>query len=171
MLVTAEDWSPYGAAARVTSPSSLFICSNTFDTAPSGPFSFFCDSISKVTVPLETEDHKPERSSEKLRVEESGGEVRMADNYHGLRVFAKGLPVPGYAMTRAIGDVAAMRIGIIADPDVTSIDIPKGKELVIFLASDGVVEFLEKSHITNVLCRSGKQGVSDAVGTSAHYTL
>eukprot|EP00923_Selenidium_pygospionis_P003249 GHVN01005173.1.p1 GENE.GHVN01005173.1~~GHVN01005173.1.p1 ORF type:complete len:431 (-),score=44.45 GHVN01005173.1:1042-2214(-) len=136
----------------------------SFTSAPMGPLSIFCGSMGRVKVVAETEDHKPDRTSEKTRVENSGGEIRMADNYHGYRVFAKGLPVPGYAMTRALGDVAARTIGIIGEPEITTVDIPPDKDAVLLLASDGVFEFMDQNQLTRILFKAGKAGVSKAAG-------
>eukprot|EP01068_Selenidium_serpulae_P003071 Selendium_serpulae@DN2865_c0_g1_i1.p1 len=130
----------------------------------SGPFSLFCKQAPlKTSVIAETVDHKPEILREKKRIESSGGEVRSIDNYHGLRVFAKGLPVPGCAMTRAIGDVAAGPIGLIPDPELTTINLPKSEMAALILASDGLFEFLEPEAVAEIVCNAGPARVNEAV--------
>ena len=64
-----------------------------------------------------SKDHKPNLPEEKLRIEASGG---MVDSYHGPsgqqlgphRVWVKGMPYPGLAMSRSIGDQVAASVGV-----------------------------------------------------------
>ena len=56
------------------------------------------------------------------------------------------MTAPGLAMSRSIGDQFAHTLGVIATPDTKYIDlIPEDK--FIFLASDGVFEFLDNKRI------------------------
>ena len=56
-----------------------------------------------------SKDHKPNLPEEKVRIEASGG---MVDSYHSAtgqqlgphRVWVKGQPYPGLAMSRSLGD-------------------------------------------------------------------
>jgi serine/threonine protein phosphatase PrpC len=95
-------------------------------------------------VVFATQDHQVDEEAE-LRIVAHGGEVRPwappADNV--LRVFAPGMKWPGLSMARALGDTEAKKLGVIAEPDVSSaIVLEAGTSIV--LASDGVWETLPR---------------------------
>ena len=68
-----------------------------------------------------TRDHKPTIPEEAERIQAKGGEIARYKNKDGrevgpLRVWAKGLGVPGLAMTRSFGDTVAASVGTISEP-------------------------------------------------------
>ena len=110
-------------------------------------------------VPLSW-DHTPFRKDEYDRVRRAGARVLTLDQVEGLkdasapcwrtedddaadppRLWLPDALYPGTAFTRSLGDAAAERIGVIADPEVRRRDIGKHDSFVI-LATDGVWEFV-----------------------------
>lgn len=70
-----------------------------------------------------TTQHTPDLPKEKVRIYRSKGEVRVANGASVLkgeqpmlRVYHKGLEVPGLAVTRSLGDLNAHTIGVIEKP-------------------------------------------------------
>jgi RNA polymerase II C-terminal domain phosphatase-like 3/4 len=132
-----------------------------------------------VAIPL-TEDHRPERKSERERILSAGGRVgRAATDAKGfpigpLRVFRKDTWVPGLAITRAIGDHIAADAGVIPTPEVRHVPLDwrhhhqsdesspadgystttttgtTGGRHVLVLASDGVWEWLSSSEVVKI---------------------
>jgi len=132
-----------------------------------------------VAIPL-TEDHRPERKSERERILSAGGRVgRAATDAKGfpigpLRVFRKDTWVPGLAITRAIGDHIAADAGVIPTPEVRHVPLDwrhhhqsdesspadgdsttttsgtTGGRHVLVLASDGVWEWLSSSQVVKI---------------------
>ncbi|GAX72945.1 hypothetical protein CEUSTIGMA_g400.t1 [Chlamydomonas eustigma] len=75
-----------------------------------------------------SEDHKPERQDEEVRIVKAGG--RILHN-NGARVMGV------LSMTRAIGDIWLRRFGVIPEPDVISLQRSHQDNFVI-IASDGL---------------------------------
>lgn len=90
-------------------------------------------------VLFRTQDHIIDEEVEK-HVKACGGEVRELNycNIQARRIFCKGSPYPGLAMSRALGDQEGHAIGVRSDPDVLEVPLPPGATLVV--ASDGVWE-------------------------------
>jgi len=112
-------------------------------------------------------DHKADRASEKARIVASGGGVRDAIYIEGqlyapARLFEdinKPRLGPGLAISRSIGDLNAMRAGLIATPDVQHRELADGDSFLI-LASDGVWEFIEPQAAVDIVepyFRKGKR--------------
>jgi serine/threonine protein phosphatase PrpC len=110
-------------------------------------------------VPLSW-DHTPFRKDEYDRVRRAGARVLTLDQVEGLkdasapcwrtedddaadppRLWLPDALYPGTAFTRSLGDAAAERIGVIADPEVRRRVISPHDRFVI-LATDGVWEFV-----------------------------
>ena len=101
-----------------------------------------------VQVTLST-DHKVDCASERARIVASGGCVRDAiyedgELYAPARLYedlANPRLGPGLAISRSMGDLNAMRAGLIATPEVQRRKLTNGDSFLI-LASDGVWEFI-----------------------------
>ena len=99
-------------------------------------------------------DAKPENPGEKERIIESGGEVeKMVDeNDVGVgpfRVWVKGKPYPGIAMSRSIGDMDAKTVGVIPNPQFIEYKInPNTKYMII--CSDGIWEYLSNEEVMKI---------------------
>uniref|UniRef100_A0A7S0ZVC6 PPM-type phosphatase domain-containing protein n=1 Tax=Noctiluca scintillans TaxID=2966 RepID=A0A7S0ZVC6_NOCSC len=85
-------------------------------------------------VVFTTKDHKfgPE---EERHIAKSGGQVRFFSG--SKRIFSRGSDFPGLAMSRALGDRQATRVGLSSEPDVSPI-LHLGRGGMIVLASDGL---------------------------------
>mmetsp|Transcript_11465 Transcript_11465/g.28513 ORF Transcript_11465/g.28513 Transcript_11465/m.28513 type:complete len:270 (-) Transcript_11465:113-922(-) len=86
-------------------------------------------------------DHKPNRPDEKLRVEKAGGEVRQAgfmDSFAGpMRVFKPGEQFPGLAISRSFGDAGGKSVGVTAVPEMSVLHLTREVRCII-ICSDGV---------------------------------
>lgn len=97
-----------------------------------------------------TTDHKVDLPGERARIEAFGGQVRPAVYEDGelvapARMFEdlhdkkKG---PGLAVSRGIGDLNAMKVGLIPTPEVQKHKVDPAKDRFLIVASDGVWEFI-----------------------------
>jgi len=97
-------------------------------------------------VVFATQDHKLDMEAER-RVMAHGGVVRAVSvrGGHGSvrRVFAKNRNYPGLAMARALGDLEANRLGVLAEPEViTGLSFTSQDSLLV--ASDGLWDMLPR---------------------------
>lgn len=65
-------------------------------------------------------DHKPNLPKEKKRILNSGGDVKLLEGDIPHRVFVRGRPFPGLAMSRSLGDFIAQMVGVSCEPEVFS---------------------------------------------------
>lgn len=89
-----------------------------------------------------TVDHKPELPEECARITEMGGVVKRMIHDIPYRVFVKDRPVPGLAMSRALGDTLGHSVGVSCEPDVSEFDLVEGEDEFAVMCSDGVWEFI-----------------------------
>merc|ERR1712232_592069 len=97
-------------------------------------------------------DHKPEVEQERMRIEQSGGEV-IHDGYCA-RVYARGGKSPGLNMSRALGDLTVQdRAGISCEPTVNEfvLDDEEDNEALLFLCSDGIWEFVGAEELASLV--------------------
>jgi len=123
-------------------------------------------------VPLSW-DHTPFRKDEYDRVKRAGARVLTLDQVEGLkdasapcwktedddaadppRLWMPDALYPGTAFTRSVGDAAAERIGVIADPEVRVRDLGPDDRFVI-LATDGVWEFINNQEAVDLVASIG----------------
>jgi serine/threonine protein phosphatase PrpC len=76
-----------------------------------------------------SKDHKPDAPAEKARLKAAGGVVSTPP--------VGPARIAGLAMSRAFGDFGAKLVGVIAEPDVISVDLSTTHEVVL-VATDGV---------------------------------
>jgi serine/threonine protein phosphatase PrpC len=76
---------------------------------------------------------------------------------------------PGTAFTRSIGDMAAERIGVVADPEVSIKNLEHNVEFLV-LASDGVFEFMSSQTVVNMV-RPQLTPLSPLFSSICHFTL
>ncbi len=106
-------------------------------------------SNDKETCALEISiDHKPTRDIEQERVKRAGGKIErstMGDREVGpYRVWKAEEDVPGIAITRSLGDLIAHKIGVIAEPEVTTKDVEEDDKFVV-MGSDGVWDVMSSA--------------------------
>uniref|UniRef100_A0A0A9BXE9 protein-serine/threonine phosphatase n=1 Tax=Arundo donax TaxID=35708 RepID=A0A0A9BXE9_ARUDO len=111
-------------------------------------------------------DQTPFRADERARVKACGARVMSVEQVEGMRdpesegwvpdegdpprVWARDGLYPGTAFTRSLGDVAAESVGVIAEPEVKSVEITP-PHLFLVVASDGVFEFLSSQEVVDMV--------------------
>ena len=103
-----------------------------------------------------TIDQKPNLEEELNRIVSCGGIVsRVKDNEGNCvgpyRVFQKGKQIPGLAMSRSLGDIAAKKVGVVSSPIVSFYPLVPFRDQFIVIASDGVWDALENSEAANFI--------------------
>ncbi|KAM0866032.1 hypothetical protein ACQ4PT_042906 [Festuca glaucescens] len=111
-------------------------------------------------------DQTPFRADERARVKACGARVMSVEQVEGVRdpdaegwladegdpprVWARDGLYPGTAFTRSLGDLAAEGVGVIAEPEVKSVEISPS-HLFFVVASDGVFEFLSSQEVVDMV--------------------
>uniref|UniRef100_A0A0E0I4X2 protein-serine/threonine phosphatase n=1 Tax=Oryza nivara TaxID=4536 RepID=A0A0E0I4X2_ORYNI len=111
-------------------------------------------------------DQTPFRADERARVKACGARVMSVEQVEGVRdpeaegwvadegdpprVWARDGLYPGTAFTRSLGDQAAEAVGVIAEPEVKSVEITPA-HLFFVVASDGVFEFLSSQDVVDMV--------------------
>ncbi|KAL5197558.1 hypothetical protein ABZP36_001070 [Zizania latifolia] len=111
-------------------------------------------------------DQTPFRADERARVKACGARVMSVEQVEGVRdpdaegwvadegdpprVWARDGLYPGTAFTRSLGDLAAEAVGVIAEPEVKSVEITPA-HLFFIVASDGVFEFLSSQEVVDMV--------------------
>uniref|UniRef100_A0A0D9X275 protein-serine/threonine phosphatase n=1 Tax=Leersia perrieri TaxID=77586 RepID=A0A0D9X275_9ORYZ len=119
-------------------------------------------------------DQTPFRADERARVKACGARVMSVEQVEGVRdpdaegwvadegdpprVWARDGLYPGTAFTRSLGDQAAEAVGVIAEPEVKSVEISPA-HLFFVVASDGVFEFLSSQEVVDM----GKHGIAPLI--------
>ncbi|KAG6431135.1 hypothetical protein SASPL_109210 [Salvia splendens] len=117
-------------------------------------------------------DQTPFRKDECERVKVCGARVLSVDQVEGLkdpriqswgdeetdgndppRLWVQNGMYPGTAFTRSVGDNMAEKIGVIADPEVATLQLTSSSHPFFVIASDGVFEFLSSQTIVDMLTR------------------
>jgi serine/threonine protein phosphatase PrpC len=89
--------------------------------------------------------------------------------YGPKRVWLKNKQVPGLAMTRSIGDMAATTVGVIARPEITYFPNLTANDKFIVIASDGLWDRLTNFEIMSIIA-SQYYKTKDADGAVNHLT-
>ena len=71
--------------------------------------------------------------------------------YGPKRVWLKTKQVPGLAMTRSIGDMAATSVGVTAEPEVKVFPNLSPNDKFIVIASDGIFDRLSNEEIMETI--------------------
>ncbi|KAL2918677.1 hypothetical protein HK105_201511 [Polyrhizophydium stewartii] len=101
-----------------------------------------------------TRDHTCDLDDEYARVKGTGARVEQLQNGDvldgPLRIFKGSLPYPGIVVTRSLGDSVATKLGVLHEPEVTTISLtPHDKFLV--LATDGLWDALSVKNATDII--------------------
>lgn len=103
-----------------------------------------------------TVDHKPTLTKEKKRIKAAGGEIRRIEQ-GPYRVFMRGEDYPGLAMSRALGDLQAHRLGVSHSAELKEHTLVPADEFII-VASDGLWEFVSAQEAVDVIFKYGRTG-------------
>jgi len=116
-----------------------------------------------------TKDHKPDDDAERNRILKHKGRVdRLVDEtgeqIGPFRIWLKYAWVPGLAMSRALGDTLAHRVGVTSEPDTYSHELTKSDQYLI-LATDGVWEFISQDEAISIVssCKSPEEACEKLV--------
>lgn len=100
-------------------------------------------------------DHKPDLPKEEKRILDAGGRVFA---WGVPRVWLKEVDMPGLAVSRSFGDLAAESVGVWATPECIRATLTKEMPFLI-LASDGVWEFLSSQEAVDIVAKHYSQAV------------
>lgn len=148
-----NDWDVQASGS--TAVAALFK-GNKIWTANAGDSRCSVGTETDKKVVFETEDHKPQSDKEKARIEAAGGEVRSQtypDGWVNHRIFIKGKDYPGLCMARTLGDQSVKDYGVIATPEVASVEVNLEKKAFFIIASDGVWEFLDSQFVIKAVAK------------------
>jgi serine/threonine protein phosphatase PrpC len=81
------------------------------------------------------------------RIVASGGRVF---EWGVPRVWMKDVDMPGLAMSRSLGDIAAETVGVFAEPELAEVILGKNDKFIIW-ATDGVWEFISSQEAVNIV--------------------
>lgn len=134
-------------------------------------------------------DQTPFRKDEYERVKLCGARVLSVDQVEGLkdpdiqnwgdeesqggdppRLWVQNGMYPGTAFTRSVGDSTAEKIGVIADPEVQTLQLTPN-HLFFIIASDGVFEFLTSQAVVDMAARFSDPRDACSVITGESYKL
>jgi serine/threonine protein phosphatase PrpC len=107
-------------------------------------------------------DHKPDDPEEMARVVACGGRVF---EWGVPRVWLRDVDMPGLAMARSFGDLAAETVGVFAEPELSEVELSSADKFSIW-ASDGVWEFMTSQEVVDIVAAnaaSGPQACAEAV--------
>ncbi len=103
-------------------------------------------------------DHRVDLPAEQARILASGGWVRPAkgegDDYVPARMYENQHAPwlgPGLTVARSIGDLNAMRCGLVATPEVCSHEVDPETDRFLVLGSDGLWEFLRQEDAIHIV--------------------
>ena len=115
-----------------------------------------CETATGHARPL-TRDHHPSSPSESRRLTRFA-ESLVTDSFGEERI-------SGLANSRAFGDMASKRIGVVAEPEITRAELRPAEYSFLVLMSDGVSGTLSDQEIVDVVkeARTPEQGAKDVV--------
>lgn len=87
--------------------------------------------------------------------------------YGPKRVWLKNKPVPGLAMTRSIGDMAAASVGVTAEPEIKVLSNLNANDKFLVIASDGIWDRLSNDEIMMTIAKQ-YYPARDAEGAASH---
>jgi protein phosphatase 2C len=140
----------------------VVICENTIFAINVGDSrAILCRGLS--TSDLST-PHKPDLLTERQRIEACGGVIHPLeigkDKFSGPnRIWAPGRSSwgPGLALSRAFGDKAARKFGVISEPEIRSVSLTYEDDFLV-LGSDGLFDVMKDSEVSFFVRRALKEG-------------
>jgi serine/threonine protein phosphatase PrpC len=100
-------------------------------------------------------DHKPNLPKEEERILNSGGRVEPFQERNGEfvgppRVWLQNEQLPGLAMSRSFGDLVAVHVGVISEPELQTHRLTDDDKFLV-IASDGVWEFISSHECVRIV--------------------
>jgi serine/threonine protein phosphatase PrpC len=92
-------------------------------------------------------DHEPTRTEEEKRILAAGGRIF---EWGVPRVWLRDVDMPGLAMSRSFGDLAAESVGVHAEPEIKELVLTTAHRLMI-MASDGIWEFIDSQEAVDII--------------------
>jgi serine/threonine protein phosphatase PrpC len=120
-------------------------------------------SQSLVTLEL-SNDQRAQREDEAARIIDAGGRVF---EWGVPRVWLKEVDMPGLAMTRSFGDQAASSVGVIAVPEMHTIELTED-DVFLVLATDGLWEFVDSEDCVQKVAKCLEQQKGDGSGDNTN---
>eukprot|EP00617_Octactis_speculum_P017839 CAMPEP_0185752492 /NCGR_PEP_ID=MMETSP1174-20130828/11285_1 /TAXON_ID=35687 /ORGANISM="Dictyocha speculum, Strain CCMP1381" /LENGTH=442 /DNA_ID=CAMNT_0028429967 /DNA_START=260 /DNA_END=1588 /DNA_ORIENTATION=- len=120
------------------------------------------NSSSQLATIVLTDDHKPDRPDERMRVEKAGGQVgcrqMLMNRGSSVRVplgparvwYTNRGETTGLAMSRSLGDAIVHTFGVSEEPEVTQRTLDKTERFII-VATDGIWDVLHSSHVVQIV--------------------
>ncbi|OMJ77981.1 hypothetical protein SteCoe_22302 [Stentor coeruleus] len=105
-------------------------------------------------------DQKPNRKDESVRIIEKGGRIEANGTSDLLRIWKACENSPGLAMTRSIGDAVAKEIGVICEPEIIDLRLLSTDKFII-IASDGVWDYINSLESVQIVSKAWKKGKSE----------
>jgi len=99
-------------------------------------------------------DHKPDDPEEMARIVSCGGRVF---EWGVPRVWLRDVDMPGLAMARSFGDLAAETVGVFAEPELSEVELSSADKFSIW-ASDGVWEFMTSQEVVDIVAAKMEEG-------------
>ncbi len=99
-------------------------------------------------------DHKPDDPEEMARIVANGGRVF---EWGVPRVWLRDVDMPGLAMARSFGDLAAETVGVFAEPELSEVELSAADKFAIW-ASDGVWEFMTSQEVVDIVTANMDKG-------------
>eukprot|EP01038_Epipyxis_sp_PR26KG_P007468 gene7468-10179_t len=121
------------------------------------------NDLNKIIAKDLSRDHKPDDPDENERIVRCGGFVCPPPfPGHSARVYkdAKFL-VYGLAMSRSIGDFDVKKIGVIAEPEISTFNRNES-DVYMIIATDGVWEFISSQEAVDIVDANIEKGVDFA---------
>jgi len=87
--------------------------------------------------------------------------VRKLEGDVNYRVFLRDKLYPGLAMSRSLGDLMGMAVGVTSEPEISVISDEAAR--FCLLASDGIWEFLSNQEAVDMVAKFPPDQVQDAV--------
>ena len=92
------------------------------------------------------------------------GSSKTGNMFYGpKRVWLRNKQVPGLAMTRSIGDMAAASVGVTAEPEIKVFNNLQPSEKFLVVASDGIWDRFSNKEVMMIVARQF-YAQRDAVG-------
>lgn len=101
-----------------------------------------------------SKDQKPDRPDEMARIIASGGRVF---EWGVPRVWLRDVDMPGLAMSRSFGDLAAETVGVYAEPELAEMTLTPADKFFV-LASDGIWEFISSQECIDIITEYLEEG-------------